>query len=94
MFKRVVTNVRIQANADVILFTTVSLQDSSHLTAEIAFHFKNNAGQFLLGVISLVSEELVHGRQDQATRLPGADSSQSGNPRVESFLWDAQPLRV
>src|SRR5712692_949830 len=44
--------------------------------------------------MSLVAEELVHGGQDQAPRLSGTDGAQSGDARVESLLWDAQPLRT
>ncbi|PYX59144.1 MAG: hypothetical protein DMG76_06700 [Acidobacteria bacterium] len=54
--QRVVANVRIEADIDVVLFAPKLLQDSPQVSAEISFNFENDTGQFFRRILSFISE--------------------------------------
>src|SRR6266851_234863 len=62
----IVTDVRFEADIDVVRLSTALCQDARQVPAKIAFDLQNDAGKFLFPIARPVSEQLVHRRENQA----------------------------
>ena len=63
------------------------------MSAEVAFDFEHDAGEFAFRIIGSIGEELPHRRKDQSLRLAGTDSSDHGDAGIETTFRQGQPMR-
>ena len=91
--ERVIANVAIERDIDIILSPPAAFQYPLHLTAQVAFHLKHDAGEPAQWIAGAIREELPHGRQDDGLGLAGADGPDDADTCVETALRDRQPAR-
>ena len=90
--KRVVAELRIQADFDVIFAAAMTVQDLFDLPTEVALHFEDDATDSSVRVVRFVGQDLFGIREHAARTFSTAHRSQNRNAGEQSTLGNHQPI--
>ena len=91
--ERVVADVAAEPNLRVVRFAPGATEHPSHLLAEVALHFEDEAADLSVRIARSPAEELFGVGIHAGRRLSRADRTDDHHARVEPSLRDREPCR-